>query len=192
MAVTGAAQDGLMSDHEHGGDAEMLRLFRQISDKAIHGDSITDLQGRLIYINPYFARVHGYEPEEVTGKNISLFHTNEQMPVVGHLLKRLIEKGQTGPDEVWHVHRNGRVFPMLMSNIVITGSDGKSRYMATSAIDISDLKQTQSELKVSEEKYRLLSEKLEQLVSERTAEVQDQKQTGQHRLGAGAWPRYCK
>ena len=135
-------KEGSVPDQDTQRQAELLSLFKNISDKANHGEAITDMQGNLMYVNAYFARIHGYEPEELIGRNLSLFHTAEQMQQVGHLLNELHEKGQTGPDEVWHVHRNGTTFPMLMSNITIAGSHGEPLYLATSAIDISNLKKT--------------------------------------------------
>jgi PAS domain S-box-containing protein len=62
-----------------------LEIFKAISDNAVFGKAIADLKGNIIYINKFFATIHGYTPEELTGKNISLFYSQKQEEKVGRL-----------------------------------------------------------------------------------------------------------
>ena len=56
-----------------GGTAE----FRTISDRANYGAAIADLDGRFVYVNDAFARMHGWEAAELLGRPLSVFHSGE-------------------------------------------------------------------------------------------------------------------
>jgi PAS domain S-box-containing protein len=116
---------------------EENRRFKIISDNAVYGKTMADLHGNLLYVNRFFADIHGYEPEELIGKHLSLFHSREQMATVNSLLAALMQAGNFKPSTVWHLHRDGTEFPMLMSGNVIKDDYGNPQYIAASAIDIS-------------------------------------------------------
>ena len=132
---------------------EELQKFRNISDKAMHGNAIVDMQGNITYINDCFAQIHGYDPNELIGRNLSIFHTAKQMEVVNQINGSWVEKGGYSPVEVWHIHKDGTEFPMLMSSVVIYDESGESKYIAASAIDITERKQ--AEEKIKQQQYYL-------------------------------------
>ncbi|NOZ20983.1 MAG: PAS domain S-box protein [Planctomycetes bacterium] len=135
-----------------------LRKFKTISDNANDGMAMAELDGTLIYVNEYFAQVHGYRPEEVVGRNLSVFHTDEQMKDVAAINEKLQKSGSYSAEEVWHKRRDGSVFPMLMNGVVIRDDHGHPSFMAATAIDITELKEAENALRESEEKYRALIE----------------------------------
>jgi len=122
------------------------RRFRTISDNAVYGKAIADLEGNLIYVNRFFAELHGYHSEELIGKNLSIFHSPEQLEQVIMENRSLLQKGYFSPREIWHVHREGRVFPMLMSGLLLKDDQGNPEYMAASAVDITDRKDAEMAL----------------------------------------------
>lgn len=129
-------------------DAEMeLRKFKTISDATPHGHAIVDLDGKILYINAAFAGMHGYRPEELLGKNLSMFHTEEQMKRVIELNQPLTRGGGYAGEEVWHKRRDGSVFPTLMDGIVITDESGSPLFLSGMAVDISEQKATEAALR---------------------------------------------
>lgn len=58
---------------------EEIRKFRTIADKATYGVAITDLDGNITYANETFARMHGWEPAELAGRHLAIFHSEEGM-----------------------------------------------------------------------------------------------------------------
>jgi len=141
-----------------------IEHFKILSDNANYGMAFSDLDGTILYINKYFANVHGYQPEEVIGKNLMIFHNEDQKLRVIELNKRLKKEGSYSAEEVWHKRKDGSVFPMLMNGIIIRDTSGKPLFLAATAIDITDYKKI-------EEKLRLLNAELEERVAKKTEEL---------------------
>ena len=133
---------------------EEARTLKTICENANFGIAVAGLDGEIIFVNNYFALSHGYLPEEILGKNLSIFHNRDQMSEVEEINRRLKEEGRYDALEVWHARRDGTVFPMLMNGIVIKDLDGKPRYMAATGIDITQRMEWKTALMESEERYR--------------------------------------
>ena len=128
---------------------EEIKIFRTIADRAEYGSAISDLKGNLTYINDYFARVHGYTSDELNGRNLALFHSEKQMASIHQINKSLIENGSYNPVEIWHTHKDGTEFPMLMSGKVINDESGKPKYLAAIGFDITEQKRLEKDNKES-------------------------------------------
>ncbi len=137
-----------------------IAKFHTIAENANYGLSITDLDGKMLYVNPYFARVHGYEPEELVGKDYSLFLIGHDDPSVSVIRKQLAQKMSFDTCEVWHRTSDGRVFPMLSNGIAINDLNGNPIMVAANSVDITELKEAEEAIKASEKRFRLLVSKI--------------------------------
>jgi len=117
-----------------------LAKFKAIADIANYGVAIADIDGTIQYVNEYYASVHGYSVNEVIGKNISIFYNEEQVEKAIELRNMLIKGDISGAREVWHIHKDGHVFPMMMSGVLIKDNEGKPLYVAVTALDITEYK----------------------------------------------------
>lgn len=133
---------------------EEIRKFKTVSDQAVHGIAISDMHGNLQYINHYFARLHGYSPEELIGHSLSILHNEDQREKASEIIDVLIKEGRFSNKEVWHANKDGNVFPMLMSAVVIKDEDGTAQFLAATAIDITQRKRAEEALRESEARYR--------------------------------------
>ncbi len=122
---------------------EELRKFKTISDRASYGTAIADLEGHVLYVNRAFAAMHGYEPQELISKHLSVFHTEAQMPWVDQLNQLLAQEGSYNAEEVWHRHRDGSVFPTLMNAAVIPDEAGAPMFLSATVLDITEQKQVE-------------------------------------------------
>ncbi len=121
--------------------------FKKMADLATHGCAMADLDGNLTYVNDSFARMHGYAPAELIGKNLEIFHADAQMKRVGEINTRLMETGQgIQAEEVWHVRRDSTEFPTLMNNWVMKDNNGNPTMMCGTAIDITKHKKAEEDL----------------------------------------------
>jgi len=122
---------------------EEIQKFKMISDNANYGITITGIDNKIQYINKYFAGVHGYKPEDLIDKNLSLFHNQKQIKTLNEMNEQLKKNGSINAVELWHTHRDGHTFPMLMNGILISAQNETRQFIAASAIDITDRKKSE-------------------------------------------------
>jgi len=142
-----------------------VKKFRTIAERAGYGNAISDVKGNLLYVNESFARMHGYRIAELQGKNLSLFHSEEQMERVNRLNERLLQEGNYTGEEVWHKKRDNTVFPTLMNGTLVRDDKGSPSFMAATVIDITERKRAEVALRESEEKYRVLVEAADEAIA---------------------------
>lgn len=151
---------------------ERLRLLSEAVEQTTEGVGLFSLQGTLLFVNKAFAAMHGYTPEQVTGKNLSVFHTDEQMPPVLESNRKLLAQGYFS-GELWHTRTDGSVFPGLMHNSVLRDNDGKIMGLIITLRDITELKKTQEALLKSHQELEAYSLSLETKVEERTKDLEN-------------------
>jgi len=142
-----------------------LRL-KAIIETAIDGIITIDEQGIIEVVNPAAARLFGYLPEELIGKNISLLMPPPYKQQHDAYIARYIDTGEARiiglGREVPGVRKDGSTFPMRLA---VSETFLLNKRIFTGIIhDLSDVKQ-------AEEKIRKLNEELEEKVIERTEEL---------------------
>jgi PAS domain S-box-containing protein len=115
-----------------------LRRFKSAIDTSNFGVAMSTPSGELTYVNESFARDHGYTPDELIGRPISVLHSAGQMPTIERLLAGLRASGRMPPVEVEHLRRDGSTFPMLMVGSMVRDDNGRPVGMTVSALDITD------------------------------------------------------
>ncbi len=128
-----------------------LRKFRTIADQANYGSAIASLEGKLLYINEAFAGMHGYDADEVIGKSLTIFHNHDQLPKIQELLQELRITGSFSAREVWHLRKDGSIFPTLMNASIVFDEANIPLFLSATAIDITELNQKEEALIRSEE-----------------------------------------
>jgi PAS domain S-box-containing protein len=124
-----------------------LKLMARIVAETREGVALVDLDGNMLQVNEAFAAMHGYCPAELLGKNLSIFHTPEQMPAVLAANRQIQETGYFD-GEVWHIRRDGTRFLTLMHNTVMRDEEGRPEYMLGTMVDISNRKRLEEATRV--------------------------------------------
>lgn len=115
-------------------------------------------------MNAAFAETHGYTVEELVGKPVADIFPEDlrsQLPE----LEAWVDKEGHGSFLSEHVKKDGTRFPVLVDVTVVKDAQEKFLYRIVNVRDISDIK-------AAEEKLKNLNEHLEQLVIERTEELE--------------------
>ena len=141
----------------------LIRFLSLAVEQSSEGIAISDLEGNLEYVNNAFARKHGYNRDELIGKNLSIFHTPQQLPSVEQA-NRQVKKSGEFKGEIWHLRRDNSVFPALMHNSLIQESNKPIGMMGTLR-DITDIKQAEKTLQKSKKE-------LEHKVKQRTKDLE--------------------
>ncbi|WKJ92084.1 EAL domain-containing protein [Methylomonas montana] len=121
------------------------------------GIALTDMQGRYVNFNEAFRRICGYSADELKTLDYWTLTPKEYAPQEATQLDLLTGKGYYGPYEKEYRRKDGRLIPIRLNGMLITGADGQ-RYIWSIVEDISEWKQVQNALSKSEERYRRIVE----------------------------------
>jgi diguanylate cyclase (GGDEF)-like protein/PAS domain S-box-containing protein len=116
------------------------------------GVSITDAEGRIVYLNPAEAEMHGYEPGELLGqdaRNLSPREHWKTLPAreLGHVTKWKRERVR--------LRKDGSRFPVQLMSDVVTDAAGRPWGLVTTCEDITERWRAEEALRDSEERYAL-------------------------------------
>jgi rsbT co-antagonist protein RsbR len=144
--------DQISHDLDAAGDKEELlqalneaRRMRMVVEQSIDGIAIADLGGSIEFANTVWAQMHGYSVEELLGKPLSIFHTEEQLQEeVIPINERAMEVGAC-QGEIGHVRRDGTTFPTWMSITVLKDREGNPVGLVGVARDITEQKEIEAE-----------------------------------------------
>src|SRR4030042_727236 len=91
--------------------ADSLHAMQQAVENMQIGVTITDKDGIILYCNPADAEMHGYQVEELTGKDVRIFALPEKCkPMSEQELKNLKRFRR----ESSNVRKDGTVFPVQL------------------------------------------------------------------------------
>jgi diguanylate cyclase (GGDEF)-like protein/PAS domain S-box-containing protein len=116
------------------------------------GVSITDTEGRIVYLNPAEAEMHGYSIEELLGKdarNLSPREHWKALPAreLGHVTKWKRERVR--------MRKDGSRFPVQLMSDMVTDAAGRPCGLITTCEDITERWRAEEALRDSEERYAL-------------------------------------
>ncbi|GAA6621895.1 sensor histidine kinase [Scytonema sp. NUACC26] len=162
-------------------EADLLkkqRLLEQIAESTPAILYVYDLcERRNVYSNRQLTEILGYSPTVIQTRGTefvqTLIHLDDKI-VVAEIFKQLAtaQDEEIVEAEYRMRHSSGEWRWLYIRNVVLNrDGDGSPLQVVGTATDITRLKKTEQELRESQEKYRTLSEVLEQRVVERTAKL---------------------
>lgn len=137
---------------------EDIRKFKTISDRAGYGAAIASVEGEITYVNESYARMHQYTPDELIGKHYSILYTEESLQYIAKFRSQLLKKKTFFTEELWRRRKDGMVFPTLTTAGVVKDDAGKPLYISATAIDITERKRAEQELRGKSEQLEEASQ----------------------------------
>jgi PAS domain S-box-containing protein len=152
--------------------------------------------GRILYANPSMARVFGYQPAEIEGRDIAVLQPERLQDAHRRGLKRYLATGQRRVDwratEIVGLHRDGHEFPAEIGFSQL--NLGGSAVFAAFIRDITERKRAQAALESANRRLQVLSDRVLAVQEEErryiSSELHDDVgqsllalQLGMHRLG---------
>ena len=127
---------------------------------------LTDLSGNIIYTNPKFTKITGYDLKEVIGTNPSILKSGEMKDEFYTNLWETISSGEIWKGEMSNKKKDGTIYWEKAIISPVVDKDKKTINFLKIAEDITDKKRMESEL----QHHR---EHLEELVADRTKELEE-------------------
>lgn len=87
-----------------------LQKFFNIAESSLNPIQITDLQGKMIYVNPAFAKSSGFSKEELIGKNPRIFGSGKLNKKFWDKMWQTISSGKVWFGEIEDRKKNGEPF----------------------------------------------------------------------------------
>jgi PAS domain S-box-containing protein len=161
-----------------------LRHLTAIAERGREGIVVFDLNRVIQFVNAAWTVMHGYErPDELVGKQISTFHTQEQMASdVIPFIERAEQRGQfTG--RLGHIRRDGTPFFTETLMVVFNDDEGRAVGLVGFAADLTEQERKEDELRQyrcrMEELIKQQTEELEAANSRLQSQATEQEQAGQ-------------
>jgi len=90
-------------------EAELIKLFRAVEQSPV-SIVITDIEGRIEFVNPKFSQVTGYEPDEALGRNPRILKTGHTSPEEYRHLWDTVSAGDMWEGEFLNKRKDGSLF----------------------------------------------------------------------------------
>ena len=120
-----------------------LRMLKKAVETMTLGVTVTDLHGRILYINPADARMHGYQADELIGKHARIFAPPAK---ARPLAPETIAVAEGWNRETINVRKDGSIFPVMLRSDVVRDASGRALGLVTCCEDLTQRKHLEREL----------------------------------------------
>ena len=110
---------------------------------------ITDLEGRMTFVNKAFCRVSGYEEHEILGKNPRVLKSGRMEQSIYKQMWETLARGQEWHGELQNRRKNGEIFWESAVISPLTDDDGNVTHYLAVKEDISERKRAEAELQAN-------------------------------------------
>src|SRR5450830_1078256 len=128
-----------------------LKLNKQVQISAIVFESaecllITDANGVILSVNQAFTKTTGYTAKEAIGQSPRILRSGLQDESFYRAMWESIQQIGVWQGEIWNKHKNGDVYPKLLTIYAIKGQGGIISNYVSSLVDITISKAAQLEI----------------------------------------------
>lgn len=140
---------------------EELRKLSRAVEQSPATVVITDTRGNIEYVNPKFTNLTGYSFKEALGNNPRILKSGEQPSEFYSEMWKTISAGETWRGEFHNKKRNGDLYWESASISPILDDNGTVTHYIAVKEDITERKEAQEALFISEEKLRIRNHQME-------------------------------
>jgi PAS domain S-box-containing protein len=136
-------------------DLFMMHMAVEQSASAVF---ITDLSGRIEYLNPKFTELTGYSSEELVGQNARILHPDDTSQEYYHAMREMLFSWGEWRGEIKNRKKNGDGYWANECVSAIKNAQGEITHFLAVEEDITQKKEVESALSESEERFRQMAE----------------------------------
>jgi PAS domain S-box-containing protein len=135
-----------------------LRIETTALEAAANGVIITDTAGMILWANPAFLNMSGYDMDEVVGTTPHILSSGMQEKAYYRDLWSTILGGNTWRGETINRHKDGSLYVEEQTITPVRQENGQLSHFIAIKQDITERKRAEDALRESEEKFRTLVE----------------------------------
>lgn len=165
IAALNLMEDARAAQREAESTADKLRQLSMAVEQSPESIVITDLDARIEYVNEAFLQTTGFAREEVIGQNPRLLHSGRTPDENYTSLWGTLKRGETWKGEFYNRRKDGSEYVEFAIITPIRQPDGRITHYVAVKEDVTEKKRLGAELDAHRHH-------LEQLVTERTAELE--------------------
>ncbi|MBZ5529283.1 MAG: PAS domain S-box protein [Acidobacteriia bacterium] len=143
---------------------ERAAWLAQVVENSSEMIAIGDSDLRITFANRAYLQALGYSEKEVLGKLLPSFQSPCNRPSLTEEIETATSEQSGWKGEVLHRRRDGTDFPTLLSTGLLKDNEGHLLGVFGSALDISERKRAEEELRESADRTRLLLDSLAKAV----------------------------
>lgn len=131
---------------------EKTRLFKRAVDSSSVGIIITDIEGKIIYTNPFYLKISGYRESELIGQLSTFLDANFQPETFNRKRWKNILSGKDWSGEIKNIKKNGESYWVKAVISPIVSAAGEITNFIVVSEDITQKKQLLEDLITAKEK----------------------------------------
>jgi PAS domain S-box-containing protein len=141
-----------ITERKHAEEQLIIKDFALESSVSAIG--LADLDGNLIYVNKAYLQLWGFsDVKEVIGKHISEFSLSKD--TVAEAIN-ILQSGNSYVGEAKYARKDGTFLEVQVTANLVTSPDGMPVCTMASFVDITERKEMEEQIRISEEHYRTL------------------------------------
>tara|TARA_R110002073_G_scaffold5521_5_gene33977 strand:+ start:12480 stop:15800 length:3321 start_codon:yes stop_codon:yes gene_type:complete len=125
-----------------------LRLAAQVFKGAHEGILITDLNSKIVDVNPTFCDITGYSRDEIIGNNPRILSSGKQTPDFYQKLWSSLKSEGHWHGEIWNKRKNGEIYPEIITITALKDENNIATHYVAIFTDITEIKNQQKQLEV--------------------------------------------
>lgn len=145
---------------------ETMKLQSTTLEASANSIVITNKNGEILWINPAFTKLTGYDKDEVLYKNINILKSGMHNQVFYSGIWEVVNRGEVWQGEIVNRRKNGELYHEEQTVTPVFDDKGE-------IINFISIKQDITHRKHIEEELRKINEELEKRIEERTSELKD-------------------
>ena len=138
--------------------ADLAETMTMAVDQSPASIMLSDLDGRIQYVNRRFTDFTGYTPAEAIGQNARMLESGSNPPALYAELWKTVLGGNVWRGEIENRKKNGERYWASASVSPICDSNGVVTHFLGSHEDVTARRESEQDLRASEAKFRLLTE----------------------------------
>jgi PAS domain S-box-containing protein len=144
---------------------EKLHLQTSALVATANGIVICDKSGRILWVNPAFTKLTGYEPGEAIGNTPKMLKSGAHGPEFYAVLWKTVLNGKTWHGEIVNRRKDGSTYYEEMTITPVLDERGEITNFVAVKLDISRRKYDEEQVRAREEAFRALADNVPDAVA---------------------------